>query len=65
MKSQEKFEIEQNRLIATYEITSVHACCYMCNYEDDFICHQHNNGCDSVEECRRIYEKEKLCQEQN
>ena len=53
-----KFEKEMNRLASTYGITDTHAGCYMCNYEDKFICHEYNNGCESVDKCKEIFEKE-------
>ena len=53
-----EIEKEQHRLSSIYNISEVHASCYMCNYEDEFICHKFNNGCDSIGKCKYIYEKE-------
>lgn len=53
-----KFEEKVNRLSTLHNITETHAGCYICNYGDEFICHEFNNGCDSVDKCRSIYEKE-------
>ena len=53
-----KFEKEMNRLASTYGITDIHAECYMCNYEDKFICREYNNGCESMDKCKEIFEKE-------
>lgn len=58
MDKKMQFEEEMNKLTSTYGISEHHAGCYICNYEDKFICHEFNNGCDSVDKCRSIYEKE-------
>lgn len=41
-----------------YNIHGAHTCCYMCNFENDYICHQWNGGCDRIDVCRGIREKE-------
>lgn len=41
-----------------YGIHGAHACCYMCNFENDYICHTFNGGCDQIETCRRIRSEE-------
>lgn len=56
--SYKEFEKEKNRLASIYNISEIHADCYLCNYGDTFICHEFNNGCDCVEKCKSIYEKE-------
>ena len=56
--TKEDINKEENRLISTYNITSTHAGCYMCNFEDKYICVEHNGGCKSLDKCRSIYEKE-------
>ena len=53
-----KIEKEQNRLSSIYNITNVHAGCYMCNFENKYICVEHNGGCSGFDKCRSIYEKE-------
>lgn len=53
-------EKEQNRLVSTYNITNVHAGCYMCNFENEYICHKVNGGCKNISKCREIFKKEKL-----
>lgn len=37
-----------------YDIHGAHACCYMCNFENDYICHQYNGGCQYLETCQKI-----------
>lgn len=37
-----EIEKEQNRLSSIYNITNVHAGCYMCNFENKYICVKHN-----------------------
>lgn len=55
-----EFEEKVNRLVISHNITETHAGCYLCNYDDKFICHEFNNGCESIDECRNIYEKETI-----
>ena len=38
----------------TYKIHGAHAGCYLCNFENEYICHQFNGGCDHIDECRFI-----------
>lgn len=54
------FQTSIKNLVENHKITSIHAGCYVCNYEDDFICHRYNNGCKNVDKCKSIYEKEKV-----
>lgn len=54
----EEIEKEQNRLSSIYNISKVHAGCYMCNFENKYICVEHNGGCKGLDKCRSIYEKE-------
>lgn len=56
--TKEEINKEENRLVSAYNITSTHAGCYMCNFEDKYICVEHNGGCKSLDKCRSIYEKE-------
>ena len=55
-----EIEQEENRLASTYNITNVHAGCYMCNFKDEYICVKHNGGCKNISKCRSIFEKEKM-----
>jgi hypothetical protein len=41
-----------------YGIHGAHACCYMCNFENDYICHTFNGGCDRIDVCRKIRDSE-------
>ena len=54
-----EFENEQKRLSSTHNISRLHAECYMCNFEDEYICVKHNGDCKHIDICRSIYEKEK------
>ena len=54
----EKYNSELNRISSIYQIKEEHAGCYMVNYEDQYICHEYNGGCKSIEKCREIREKE-------
>lgn len=51
---------EQHRyLTSTYYIPGAQACCYMCNFENDYICHQYNGGCKRFDVCKMIRDTEK------
>ena len=54
-----EIEREENRLASTYNITNVHAGCFMCNFENEYICIKYNGGCKGLNKCREIFEKEK------
>lgn len=50
---------EQHRYITdVYGIHGAHTGCYLCNFENDYICHQYNGGCDRIDVCRKIREQE-------
>ena len=38
----------------TYKIHGAHAGCYLCNFENEYICHQFNGGCDRFNQCQFI-----------
>lgn len=57
-KNIEDFKEESKRLISEYEITETHAGCFLCNYEDRYICNEHNGGCRLLDKCKEINEKE-------
>ena len=46
------------KLIKECGVHGAHACCYLCNFESDYICHQYNGGCPRIEECRWIHNLE-------
>ena len=51
--------IKQHRYLSEkYNIHGAHACCYLHNFENDYICHTFNGGCDRIEACRRIRSEE-------
>ena len=49
---------EHRYLTEKYGIHGAHACCYMCNYENYYLCYQWNGGCDRINTCRKIYQHE-------
>lgn len=59
----EKFFKETAILQNKYNISHTHAACYVCNYDDDLLCHKFNNGCTCIETCRKIYDKENKMRE--
>ncbi len=52
------FEEETQKLSSAYGITETHAGCFLCNYEDRYICNEYNGGCGSLAKCKEIYRKE-------
>lgn len=53
-----KYTKEHKYLMDKYKLHGAHACCYMCNFENDYICHTYNGGCDRIDVCRKIREEE-------
>lgn len=52
--------IERHRYLSDkYNIHGAQTACYMCNFENDYICHQYNGGCQRIDTCRKIREEEK------
>jgi hypothetical protein len=50
--------LERHRhLTQKYNIHGAQARCYMCNFENDYICHQFNSGCSRIDVCRKIREE--------
>ena len=56
--SPDEYRKEHQHLMDKYDIHGAHACCYMCNFENDYICHQYNGGCSKLDICKRIREQE-------
>lgn len=53
--------IERHRyLTSTYDIHGAHAGCYLCNFENDYICNQYNGGCPRRDVCERIRNEEAI-----
>lgn len=51
--------IEQHhKLTEKYGIHGAHAGCYICNFENDYLCHQWQGGCDQIDICRKIRDEE-------
>ena len=59
MEPFEKFEKDIKRMVDEYKISEGHAACYLCNWEDTYICHTHNGGCSFGLKCHSICESEK------
>lgn len=55
-----EFATGVDKIQSRYNIDFEHAACYICNFEDDFICYKHNDGCKNIELCKSIKEKELL-----
>lgn len=55
-----EFTVEVNEIQSKYNVSFEHACCYICNFEDNFICRKFNGGCENIEQCKNIREKELL-----
>lgn len=49
---------QHKRLTKKYDIHGAHAACYICNFENDYFCHQYNGGCDKFDQCCKIREDE-------
>lgn len=56
--SPDEYRKEHLYLTDKYDIHGAHACCYMCNFKNDYICHQYNGGCSKLDICKRIRESE-------
>ena len=54
-----EFQEELKHISTTYQITEAVAGCYLSNYDDDYICHNHNGECRNIEQCKKISEKER------
>lgn len=52
-----KFNADLKDIIDTCSVAEGHAACYLCNFEDEYICHIYNGGCEKIEQCRSIREK--------
>lgn len=54
-----RFQEELNNIMVTYELEENHASCYICNFENTYICHQHNKKeCDKIDICRNVRKQE-------
>lgn len=54
------FENEINKLSSTYHIPKEYVCCYLSNFDDDYICHKHNGECKNINKCREISKEENI-----
>ncbi len=57
------FKEESKKLSSAYGITETHADCFLCNYEDRYICNEYNGVCKSLAKCKEIYGKERTINE--
>ena len=49
-----EFDAKVKKIIDTCSVAELHAACYLCNFEDEYICHIHDGGCNCMETCRNI-----------
>lgn len=59
----EEYSEQHRYLMDKYKIRGMHACCYMCNFDNEYVCHQYNGGCHWIGVCRNIQEQESECRE--
>lgn len=50
-----KFLDHADRLVKKFNISRDTACCFICNFEDDYVCKQFNGGCKNHKLCKNIY----------
>lgn len=55
--SWEKFDSDLKEIIDSCSVEKGHAGCYLCNFEDEYICYEYNGGCKKLNQCRDIREK--------
>jgi len=53
-----KFFAKADELVEKFNISRDTACCFICNFEDDYICKRFNGGCKNRKLCREIYLKQ-------
>lgn len=59
----EDYHKNHRYLTEKYGIHGAQACCYMCNFENEYVCHQYNGGCKRIDVCRKIKETEERAKE--
>lgn len=52
------FDTQVEDLVSKYNITREAAGCFLLNFEDDYMCHKFNGGCDNLEKCKLMDKKE-------
>ena len=53
-----KFLDQADKLVEQFNISRDTACCFICNFEDDYICKRFNGGCKNLNLCREVYLKQ-------
>lgn len=56
-----KFDNVVKTMIKKYGLSEDRAACYLCNFEDQYICKEYNGGCKLFEKCKEIKCKETIC----
>lgn len=49
-----EFEKLKARIKTEYDLTDVHAGCYICNYRDQYLC----RNCTGLDKCEEVYSAE-------
>lgn len=53
-----KFDAELQAIKSKFpDIDDGHIGCYLCNFEDSYICKEHNGGCKSISKCQEIHKQ--------
>lgn len=56
----DKFDADLKEIVDLCSVMGVkeaHAACYLCNFEDEYICYTYDGGCKQIEQCRGIRER--------
>lgn len=46
---------ERHSKLMNKGVHGAHACCYICNFPNDYICYQWNGGCSKLAECQKFH----------
>ena len=52
--SLDNFKKDVKKIISVCSVSEIQASCYLCNFEDEYICHKYDGGCKNIEICRNI-----------
>ena len=51
----ERFELDFNLIKDVFtKLSDGHIGCYLCNFEDQYICREYNGGCNGILVCQEI-----------